>query len=261
MNTYRVAESLLTLRRQINLMAPGRSRASDGAIGDTAHQNQGSASDHNPWVKDGTMGVVTAMDITDDPANGCSARNIVDELVINRDNRIKYIIWNKRIISSSVAPWVWRDYSGTNPHDKHFHISVGSSKALYDAPRAWKITKNGFNKVSVRSMTIAGVAVAIRDNQTIEFISKASLDGDGANGQFGNFPCYAPLSYTGNTLDDLANAGTKDNWFGIVTDKLGKPYVQKASDPCPGAYISQTSLHLKDKNGKALPIDSPLKLV
>ncbi|MBK7841684.1 MAG: hypothetical protein IPJ49_29170 [Candidatus Obscuribacter sp.] len=138
--TYRVAESLLTLRRQINLHAPNRKKASDGTIGDTAHQSQGSASDHNPWVNDGAVGVVTAMDITNDPGNGCEAQQIVDKLVESRDSRIKYIIWNKRIINSTVSPWVWRSYAGSNPHDKHFHISVKSNKIQYDDKKAWRIS-------------------------------------------------------------------------------------------------------------------------
>ncbi|HKV33547.1 MAG TPA: hypothetical protein VJP89_04485, partial [Pyrinomonadaceae bacterium] len=59
---WRVAKSLLRLREQINELAPNRSKASDGTIGDAAHASR--KSDHNPWVKDGSIGVVTAMDIT-----------------------------------------------------------------------------------------------------------------------------------------------------------------------------------------------------
>jgi hypothetical protein len=38
---------------------------------------------------------------------------------------IKYIIFNKRIWSASTG-WVTRVYKGSNPHDKHFHISCKS---------------------------------------------------------------------------------------------------------------------------------------
>ena len=34
---WRVAESLLALRQEIDQLAPGRSRASDGTVGDAAH--------------------------------------------------------------------------------------------------------------------------------------------------------------------------------------------------------------------------------
>ena len=134
---WRVAESLKKLRDQINQMAPNRSKASDGTIGDAAHASTNS--DHNPHVKDGNIGVVTALDITHDPDDGCDAQKIVDALVKSKDKRIKYIIWNKKIINSSVQPWIWRDYNGKNPHTKHFHLSVLPSKSHYDSTSSWSI--------------------------------------------------------------------------------------------------------------------------
>jgi len=134
---WRVAESLLQLRNQINVAAPNRSRASDGTIGDTTHSAR--KSDHNPQPLDGAVGVVTAMDITNDPGDACDAQTIVDALVASRDPRIKYIIWNRRIVSSQTEPWVWRDYTGKNPHNKHFHLSVLPAKALFDSKANWTI--------------------------------------------------------------------------------------------------------------------------
>lgn len=134
---WRVAKSLLRLREQINELAPNRSKASDGTIGDAAHASR--KSDHNPWVKDGSIGVVTAMDITNDIANGADAQALVDALVSSQDPRIKYIIWNRKIVNSRIQPWVWRNYGGTNPHTKHFHISVRPEKAAYDSTESWQI--------------------------------------------------------------------------------------------------------------------------
>jgi hypothetical protein len=54
---WRVAKSLLTVRAQVDSMAPGPKRSSDGIIGDPAHQARNSH--HNPNAD----GVVTAMDI------------------------------------------------------------------------------------------------------------------------------------------------------------------------------------------------------
>lgn len=64
--SWRVARALLTLRREVVALAPRRSKASDGTISDAAHQ--GRNTDHNPWVRDGGVGMVTALDITHDPA-------------------------------------------------------------------------------------------------------------------------------------------------------------------------------------------------
>jgi hypothetical protein len=136
---WRVAESLQRLLEQVNQMAPGRSKASDGSIGDPRHQSRNS--DHNPWVVDGNIGVVTARDITHDPVNGCDAQKIADSIVASRDPRVKYIIWNRRICNSKVQPWTWRPYTGTNPHNKHVHISVLPEKAKYDSRADWQLTQ------------------------------------------------------------------------------------------------------------------------
>ena len=138
---WRVGQALLTLRSQINQMAPDRDRKSDGTIGDASHRTRDS--DHNPWVADGNLGIVTAMDITHDPAGGCSAERLADALRAGRDKRVKYVIWNRRIMNTQsidgAAPWEWRAYSGHNPHDKHLHISILPDKGLYDSTAAWNL--------------------------------------------------------------------------------------------------------------------------
>lgn len=135
--SWRVAKSLETLRSQINAAAPNRSKASDGTIGDAAHASR--SSDHNPWVKDGSAGVVTALDITHDPARGVDAGALAESLLASRDPRIKYIISNRRIASGEdgPSPWVWRKYTGTNPHTLHVHVSVRSAKSHYDSTAPW----------------------------------------------------------------------------------------------------------------------------
>ena len=111
---------------------------------------------------------------------------------------------------------------------------------------------------------IKGSDIVEEDDGSVTFTAGAQLDGDGANGQFGEPPCYAPKSYAGKTLDVLANAGGPGNWFGVVTDTGGEdghPVVQGSGDPCPGAFVSATSLHLPGKDGKPLPRSSPFKYV
>lgn len=134
---WRTAKSLILLRAQIDALAPARSRASDGTIGDSAHAAH--KSDHNPWVIDGAVGVVTAIDITHDADGGCDAEQLVARLLESRDRRIKYIIWNHQIISATKQPWQPRAYPGTNPHTRHFHLSVMPERALYDLEYPWSI--------------------------------------------------------------------------------------------------------------------------
>jgi hypothetical protein len=136
---WRVAKALDHLLAQVNALAPDRNRDDDGGIGDDNHQNTNS--DHNPWVTDSNGGhVVTARDITHDPDGGCDCDAITAALAASRDARIKYIIWNSRILSATVKPWKWRAYGGANPHDKHFHISVVTDEDAFDDVRDWSIT-------------------------------------------------------------------------------------------------------------------------
>jgi hypothetical protein len=143
---WRLANSLYTYFGQINAMAPARSKISDGTIGDAAHQ--GTTSDHNPnnfpgWGTD----IVTAADVTHDPAHGCDINSIAEALRLSRDARIKYFIWNRRMFSSywsgGISPWVWRPYYGTNPHTSHGHLSVvGDARA--DGTHSWSIGSDMF---------------------------------------------------------------------------------------------------------------------
>lgn len=68
-----------------------------------------------------------------------------------------------------------------------------------------------------------------------------AIDADGANGQTGGVPVYAPPGYKPAPLDYLANAGGPGNWYGVVTNSAGHPVKQKPGDPAPGAYVSATS--------------------
>jgi hypothetical protein len=157
---WRVAESLQRLLEQVNQMAPGRSKASDGAIGDPRHQSRNS--DHNPWVIDGNVGVVTARDFTHDPRNGCDAQKIADSIVASRDPRMKYIIWNRQICNSKTQPWTWRRYTGANPHNKHVHISVLPEKAKYDSRADWQLTQTPLERMAMAfaARTIEDIEVA-----------------------------------------------------------------------------------------------------
>lgn len=67
----------------------------------------------------------------------------------------------------------------------------------------------------------------------IMFRAKFAIDADGSPRAYG--PNNSGLDYT-------ANAGYPGNWWGIVTNSNGTPYVQVSTDPYPGMYVSPTSL-------------------
>jgi endonuclease I len=141
---WRPAESLKTILKLVNALAPARKKDSDGMIGDLAHQSRDS--DHNPWVWDSLAkkGIVTALDITHDPVGKCDCEKLAKSLETNKDNRIKYVIWNKQIMNSSPISgndaWTWRPYDGTNPHAKHIHISVKCETNICDDTSPWTVT-------------------------------------------------------------------------------------------------------------------------
>ena len=137
---WRLARGLEKLRTQVNAAYPKRSKSSDGSIGDANHASR--SSDHNPWVTDPSgPNVVTAIDITHDPAHGFDSYAFAEMLRQNRDPRIKYIISNRKICSgkNGPSPWTWRRYTGSNPHDHHCHISILPDKKSYDDTSAWSL--------------------------------------------------------------------------------------------------------------------------
>lgn len=136
---WRLAQSLITLRDEVNRMAPNRSKESDGTIGDQAHASR--ASRHNP----NAAGVVTAMDITSDPGGGMPIHDIAEQIVANpnRHPELSYVISNRRTAGRSTG-WRWVAYSGTNPHEKHVHFGVGNGPdsaptGPYDSSESWNL--------------------------------------------------------------------------------------------------------------------------
>ncbi|MEO1544470.1 MAG: hypothetical protein AAFR75_10695, partial [Pseudomonadota bacterium] len=138
---WRPAAALTKLKEQIDVLYPGRSKASDGFIGDSAHCP--GASDHCPNIDLNGVGIVAAFDCTHDPANGCDLHVITNAIIKSRDARIKYIIFDSRICSSYEVDghqeWEWRPYSGSNPHDRHAHFSVLSDVSKFDDVTAWQV--------------------------------------------------------------------------------------------------------------------------
>lgn len=134
--TWRPARSLTTIKVQINAAHPNRPTASDGMLASSAHHSANPASDHDPRLIRSEW-VVCAVDITKDTWTQAT----INALVASRDPRIKYLIWQRRFCAGVAgwgsAPWVWVPYTGSNPHDKHWHLSVNASNC--DDTRPWQI--------------------------------------------------------------------------------------------------------------------------
>lgn len=135
---WRLAISLDTLRSEVNGYAPNRSKASDGTIGDPAHASRPSR--HNP----NRYNVVTALDLTHDPAGGCDIHAIARRLVRDPHPELAYIISNGQVAKRSTG-FRWETYTGANKHRLHAHFGVGEgpdSDPLppYDSRLSWGVT-------------------------------------------------------------------------------------------------------------------------
>src|SRR5262245_7223653 len=63
-----------------------------------------------------------------------------------------------------------------------------------------------------------------------------TIDADGAP------TAYAPEDSGLPELDDLANAGSDDSRWALITDAAGDPVIQGPGDPAPGCGVSTTAL-------------------
>jgi len=137
---------LVALRNEFNAIAPGRDKASDGSIGDSAHAQ--SPSDHNPdetgntpYEDADTTNEVHAIDVDKDLRRpGWNMQKAVEIIVIRhrggRDDRLQNVIYNRRIWSRQWG-WTARVYTGANAHTQHAHFSARYTTAQENNTRPW----------------------------------------------------------------------------------------------------------------------------
>jgi hypothetical protein len=110
----------IAVLRQATEISPSRMKASDGLLPSKAHQAQNPNSDHNTGL---------AVDLTHDPARNIDCHEIYEQL--KRDKRVKYLIFNKQIWIPGRGD---KPYTGSNPHNKHLHISIKDNCGNDDSP-------------------------------------------------------------------------------------------------------------------------------
>lgn len=129
MTDWFLVPCLAKLWDEINAFAPNRDHASDGTIGDATHQAE--KSDHDPDA----AGRVHAIDVDSSgpwPINWSAerlAQLLLDRQRTGEDDRLQYLIYNRRIWSRSWG-WAVRPYAGPSAHLEHIHLS-----ARHDATR------------------------------------------------------------------------------------------------------------------------------
>lgn len=112
MTMSKATPAAIAVLRQATALRPKRKKASDGLLPSAAHISQSPNSDHNTGY---------AADLTHDPENGIDCFEIYEKL--QSDKRVKYLIFRGKI-------WTLKNgeyrYTGSNPHNKHLHISINN---------------------------------------------------------------------------------------------------------------------------------------
>lgn len=145
---WELVPCLVQLRTELNLIAPGRDRTSDGTIGDAAHQ--ANISDHN----DDEVGRVPIRDAdgkhevhaydadadlrTYDLTMEKVVQHILARCRSGAERRLRYIIFNRRIWEAS-NNWRQRKYTGASPHTEHAHFSASYETAREASTASWKL--------------------------------------------------------------------------------------------------------------------------
>ena len=116
MSSWQVSPILVPLIAEVRAAHPGMTIYT---IGDQAHREK--PSDHNPdeWQ------FVCAADFMIGPHfTAAHAEALFQRLRALRDPRTSYAIYDRRIFSRTLRPWILRPYTLDDPHTGHVHVSV-----------------------------------------------------------------------------------------------------------------------------------------
>ena len=132
-----LAPTLARLRNETNTAWPSRDHSSDGWIGDPNHQASGrpenGGSDHNPNRRN-------IVDATDTDVDGIDPALFVARAI--KHPATNYVIYNRRIWSRSRG-FAAHKYTGSNPHDKHIHVSIIQDPRAENSTTGWGLTTAG----------------------------------------------------------------------------------------------------------------------
>jgi hypothetical protein len=103
----------IAVLRQATAICPLRKKASDGLLPSAAHLSKSPNSDHNTGF---------GVDLTHDKLGGIDCFDLFQKL--KADKRVKYLIFTGKIWSAERASEGDREYTGSNKHNKHLHISI-----------------------------------------------------------------------------------------------------------------------------------------
>jgi hypothetical protein len=221
-----------TLQAEFTKVFPDRDHASDGAIGDLAHQQE--VSDHNP-DETGAVPIhdadstneVHAIDVDNNLNDSDVSMEEAVQFILGRcrsgaERRLRYVIYNRRIWSAS-SSWVQKAYTGASAHTEHAHFSFSYDSSLEASTASYhleelvalsdadlnKITNaikaNATNNSEVKAQVIAAI------QEQLDSIAKAVLVDYRMEGT------QTPGSdYKRNAMQLMS-----DQWFAAFLGKMG----------------------------------------
>ncbi len=207
------APSLVALRKEVDARWPGRSRASDGVIGDTRHAAR--TNSHNPVGAGngpavGTRGAVHAIDIT---SEGIDVAAFLSAVI--GDPRVWYVIHDGQIWSRTTG-WAPIAHRG-DPHTTHIHVNLredgqDASVAAENDTRSWFGSNAGISS--------AYLAKPSKSTLTTEQTSRLqrALISTGYS-----IPAGATGTYGAQTTAAVAAFQQAQGWSGAQADGIAGP--------------------------------------
>jgi len=155
---------------EFDLIAPERSHASDGSIGDAAHSKE--VSDHNP-DETGAVPIHDADHINEVHAIDVDAAlrepgltmEAVVQFILGRcrsgaEKRLRYIIYNERIWEADNG-WKQRAYKGKSLHIEHAHFSFSYTTSLEASIVPWRLEDIPVAIPAAQMATILGAITSV----------------------------------------------------------------------------------------------------
>src|SRR3954466_5324251 len=139
---------LKCLFAEFDRIAPSRDHASDGSIGNAAHERE--VSDHNadevgkvPIHDADHVNEVHAIDVDNNLNESDLTMEKVVQFLLGRcrsgaEKRLRYIIYNRRIWSAN-SGWSQKAYTGPSAHIEHAHFSASYESALEASTASWHL--------------------------------------------------------------------------------------------------------------------------
>ncbi len=172
---WRVSAAIEQLIDQVEAVWDTRHPA-DGTVASRGHDRGNPRSDHRP-ARQPPQGVVRAVDIGETVED--RGELLAEAIRLSRDRRVRYVIHEGRLFSSydhrNGPPYMWRRYTGANPHLNHVHVSVlrrGDSDG-----RRWDIDLEG----DMAALQITDLQAALNEAGATDHEGKALVE-DGIYG-------------------------------------------------------------------------------